>query len=366
MAENHHNHLEVPSVLVDDYDNNKRSVNVSSTELGTPKKRKFRDANIYKALVVAVSSRALFNVEDEHKISYEKGLQEFIRYQVEHENVPCKPGTAFAFIKALQYVNEKLLELDPQEEEIFDVVLMTQNHGDTSIRLINSINHYELKIERATLSGGSNPIEYLKAWNTSLFLSANKELVKEALENGIAAAAVQHQDVNPPTQQLRVAFDGDAVLFSDESERIVKEEGLVNFFEHETKLANEPIGEGPLKNFAEKLGRIQKKFPKTSASCCEMPIRTYLVTARSMASAGKRALVTLRSWGLEIDETFFLSGAKKAPFLETIKPHLFFDDQEMHILAASESGTPSAHVPHGVAQEYGKKDKVKKTLSSEF
>ncbi|XP_070542804.1 cytosolic 5'-nucleotidase 1A-like isoform X2 [Ptychodera flava] len=282
------------------------------------------------------------------------------------ENIPCKPGTAFAFIKALQNVNDKLLEKNADEEEIFDVVLVTQNHGDTSIRIINSINHYGLRIERASLTGGSDPIEYLKAWNTCLFLSADVDQVKKALDHGMAAAVVQKQVTNETTEQLRIAFDGDSVLFSDESERIVKEQGLLDFFAHETAKANEPIGEGPLKNFAERLGRMQKKFPRYSSSVTDNPIRTYLVTARSMASAGKRALLTLRSWGLEMDETFFLSGAIKAPFLKTINPHLFFDDQPKHIKAASETGTPSAHVPHGIAQDYCGKQKIKRTLSSQF
>ncbi|XP_077988649.1 cytosolic 5'-nucleotidase 1A-like [Glandiceps talaboti] len=360
------NGLQIPAINIEECNGTKRPVEESGIAFNTPKKRKFKEADIKKALVVAVSSRALFDLDEEHELYERCGLEEYISYQKKHENDPCKRGTAFSFIKALQYVNERLLERNPEEEDVFDVVLVTQNHGDTSIRLINSINHYGLKIERASMTGGSNPIEYLKAWNTGLFLSCDEDQVKQALENGIAAAVVQQQSVNHPTKQLRVAFDGDSVLFSDESERIVKESGLESFFTHETAKANDPIGEGPLKKFAERLGRVQKKFPRDVASYTDNPIRTYLVTARSMASAGKRALVTLRSWGLEMDETFFLSGATKAPFLETIKPHLFFDDQMKHIQAASETGTPSAHVPHGIAQCYGKREKIKRTLSSVF
>uniref|UniRef100_A0A6G1RVU8 5'-nucleotidase, cytosolic IB n=1 Tax=Hypotaenidia okinawae TaxID=2861861 RepID=A0A6G1RVU8_9GRUI len=162
-----------------------------------------------------------------------------------------------------------------------------------------------------------------------------------------------NKDVPYSDTQLRVAFDGDAVLFSDESEQIVKEQGLDRFFEHEQLNENKPLAQGPLKGFLEDLGKLQKKFyAKNERLNC--PIRTYLVTARSAASSGARVLKTLRSWGLEIDEALFLAGAPKGPILVKIRPHIFFDDQMFHIEGAQKLGTIAAHVPYGVAQKYHK------------
>nr|XP_025035283.1 cytosolic 5'-nucleotidase 1A [Pelodiscus sinensis] len=202
------------------------------------------------------------------------------------------------------------------------------------------------------MTGGNSPMCYLKAYHTNLYLSSDAEKVSEALEEGIAAATIfsPSKDVSVSESQLRVAFDGDAVLFSDESEQIVKEHGLDMFFEHEKAYENKPLAQGPLKGFLEALGKLQKKFYSKGLRL-ECPIRTYLVTARSAASSGARALKTLRSWGLETDEALFLAGAPKGPLLEKIRPHIFFDDQMFHVEGAKASGTIAAHVPYGVAQK---------------
>ncbi|XP_072189342.1 cytosolic 5'-nucleotidase 1B isoform X2 [Excalfactoria chinensis] len=266
------------------------------------------------AITVAVSSRALFDLVEERRIYEEQGLEKYVEYQQENENVTLKPGPAFHFVKALEHVNARLLELYPDDEERFDIVLMTNNHAQVGVRLINSINHY-----------------------------------------GIASATMftANRDVSYSDTQLRVAFDGDAVLFSDESEQIVKEQGLDKFFEHEQLNENKPLAQGPLKGFLEDLGKLQKKFyAKNERLNC--PIRTFLVTARSAASSGARVLKTLRSWGLEIDEALFLAGAPKGPILVKIRPHIFFDDQMFHIEGAQKLGTIAAHVPYGVAQKYQK------------
>ncbi|XP_017600534.1 PREDICTED: cytosolic 5'-nucleotidase 1B, partial [Corvus brachyrhynchos] len=256
---------------------------------------------------------------------------------------------------ALEHVNARLLELYPDDEERFDIVLMTNNHAQVGVRLINSINHYGLTIERFCMTGGESPIGYLTAYLTNLYLSADSEKVQEAIEAGIASATMftANKDVAYSDTQLRVAFDGDAVIFSDESEQIVKEHGLDRFFEHEQLNENKPLAQGPLKGFLEDLGKLQKKFyAKNERLNC--PIRTYLVTARSAASSGARVLKTLRSWGLEIDEALFLAGAPKGPILVKIRPHIFFDDQMFHIEGAQKLGTIAAHVPYGVAQKYRK------------
>lgn len=249
-------------------------------------------------------------MDEEQRIYTEQGVEEYVRYQLEHENEPFSPGPAFPFVKALEAVNRRLRELYPDSEDVFDIVLVTNNHAQVGVRLINSINHY-----------------------------------------GIAAATIfsPSRDVAVSQSQLRVAFDGDAVLFSDESERIVKAHGLDRFFEHEKAHENKPLAQGPLKGFLEALGRLQKKFYSKGLRL-ECPIRTYLVTARSAASSGARALKTLRSWGLETDEALFLAGAPKGPLLEKIRPHIFFDDQMFHVAGAQEMGTVAAHVPYGVAQ----------------
>ncbi|XP_062267922.1 cytosolic 5'-nucleotidase 1A-like [Platichthys flesus] len=307
------------------------------------------------AVTIAVSSRTLFNMVAERKIYQEEGVEKYVAYQVEHESEPLEPGAAFPFVKALMNVNARLRELYPDSEELFDIVLMTNNHAQVGVRLINSINHYDLTIERFCMTGGQSPVGYLKAYLTNLYLSKDSEKVTEAIEQGIAAATMFTMDTQSQLSdtQLRVAFDGDAVLFSDESEIIVKEHGLDTFFEHEKEFENKPLAQGPLKCFLEALGKLQRKFyAKNERLNC--PIRTYLVTARSAASSGARVLKTLRSWGLEIDEALFLAGAPKGPLLGKIQPHIYFDDQMFHIEGARDMGTISAHVPYGIGQKYHK------------
>uniref|UniRef100_A0A8C6TTB3 5'-nucleotidase, cytosolic IB b n=1 Tax=Neogobius melanostomus TaxID=47308 RepID=A0A8C6TTB3_9GOBI len=315
------------------------------------------------AVTIAVSSRTLFNMEEERKLFKEQGLEKYVAYQKEHESEPLRPGPAFPFVKALMNVNDRLRQLYPGEEELFDIVLMTNNHAQVGVRLINSIKHYDLAIERFCMTGGRSPIGYLKAYMTNLYLSKDAEKVTEAIEEGIAAATMFNQDVQDMQSQLsetqlRVAFDGDGVLFSDESEIIFKQEGLDAFLTNEQRLENQPLAEGPLKCFLEALGKLQRKFYAKNENC---PIRTYLVTSRGADSSGARVLKTLRSWGLEIDEALFLAGAPKAPLLQKIKPHIFFDDQMCHIEKARKKGTISAHVPYGIAQKYDNKGKLIET-----
>ncbi|KAM7383851.1 hypothetical protein PAMA_011291 [Pampus argenteus] len=308
------------------------------------------------AVTVAVSSRVLFRTEREQKVFEQQGVEEYLRYQIEHENEPFAPGPAFPFVKALEAVNTRLRELYPQSEELFDIVLVTYNHAHVGIRLINTINHHNLFIERFCMTGGSSPIGYLKAWHTNLYLSADADKVREALAEGIAAATMfMTEKLTEVSQtQLRVAFDGDAVLFSDESERIFKAHGLDKFFEHERENEDTLLDHGPLKSFLESLGKLQKKF-YAKGQRLDCPIRTFLVTARSAASSGIRALKTLRAWGLEIDEALFLAGAAKGPMLEKIRPHIYFDDQMFHVEGAAEMGTIAAHVPYGIAQKHNAK-----------
>ncbi|XP_041715952.1 cytosolic 5'-nucleotidase 1A-like isoform X2 [Coregonus clupeaformis] len=320
------------------------------------KAKKPRPPKPQNAVTIAVSSRTLFNMVAEQNIYEEEGVEKYVTYQQEHKNEPLMPGVAFPLVKALMTVNSRLRQLYPDSEELFDIVLMTNNHAQVGVRLINSINHYDLPIERFCMTGGQSPIGYLKACMTNLYLSKDGEKVTEAIEEGIAAATMftsGDEENQLSDRQLKVAFDGDAVLFSDESEIIFKQHGLDRFIEHEMKFEDTPLPKGPLKCFLEALVKLQRKFyAKNERVNC--PIRTYLVTSRGEAYAGARVLKTLRLWDLEIDDIRFLKGAPKGPVLQEIQPHIFFDDQMLHIKAAIEVGTIAAHVPYGIGQKYHK------------
>ncbi|XP_020352360.1 cytosolic 5'-nucleotidase 1A isoform X2 [Oncorhynchus kisutch] len=219
------------------------------------------------AVTIAVSSRSLFNMVAEGKIYKEDGVEKYVAYQQEHDNEPLMPGVAFPLVKALMNVNTRLRRLYPDSDELFDIVLMTNNHAQVGVRLINSINHYDLTIERFCMTGGESPIGYLKAYMTNLYLSKDGEQVIEAIEEGIAAATTfASRDVENQLSdtQLKVAFDGDAVLFS-ESEIIVKQHGLDTFFEHEKEFENKPL--------AQVFERSLKVFPGGAGDAPEEVLR---------------------------------------------------------------------------------------------
>lgn len=288
-------------------------------------------------LVIGVSSRALFDLEEENKIFEEQGLEAYSKYQAEHENDILKPGTAFPLVKALQ-------KLNADGRYLTEIIIMSKNSSDTSLRIFNSIEHYGLDISRAALVGGASISPYLGAFKTDLFLSANESDVQEAINANIASGIIcDHSNlpINPDDEipQIRIAFDGDAVIFSDESERIFQAEGLEAFAEHEQKNAQNPLPEGPFAKLLKTLSLIQKQFPKD-----ESPIRTALVTARN-APAHERVIRTLRAWDVRIDEVFFLGGVKKSEVLKAFNANIFFDDQPAHTDPASKL-VPSARVPY--------------------
>lgn len=289
-------------------------------------------------LVVGISSRALFDLEEENRIFDEAGVEAYTQYQIEHENDILKPGTGFALIKALLKLNEI-----GSEERKTEIIVMSRNNADSSLRIFNSIRHYQLDITRAALVSGAMLAPYLEAFNTDLFLSANEEDVQEAINAGVAAGIIytQHLTYNEIKEidQIRIAFDGDAVLFSDESERIYKSQGIEAFQANETKNACKPLPEGPFARFLKTLSAIQKAFDKNRA-----PIRTALVTARN-APAHERVIRTLRAWDVRIDEAFFLGGMSKQEVLKAFGAHIYFDDQAIHTDATAEF-VPSARVPY--------------------
>jgi len=300
-------------------------------------------------LVIGVSSRALFDLSVENEIFKSQGVEAYCRYQVEHEKELLKPGNGFRLIKALLAINEM-----PGQEGRVEVIIMSHNSPDTSLRVFHSIAHYGLNISRAVLASGASLTPYLQAFQTDLYLSADEEDVQAAINQGIAAGiicsdSIQTYDENEEISQIKIAFDGDAVLFSDESERIYQEKGLEAFEENERRLADHPLKAGPFAKFLKTLSEIQKDFP-----ALQSPIRTALVTARS-APAHERVIRTLRAWNVRIDEAFFLGGITKRDVLKAFGAHIFFDDQAVHTNAAAEV-VPSARVPYRKQEEKKARD----------
>ncbi len=290
-------------------------------------------------LVVGVSSRALFDLEDENKIYEEQGIESYSDYQIKHENELLKTGTAFSLVKALLDLNK----LKPNERKT-EIIIMSHNSADTSLRIFNSINYYKLDITRAALTGGASLSPYLEAFKTDLFLSADEDDVKKAINANIAAGAIYTQHLegvacDEEIKQIKIAFDGDAVLFSDESERIYQEQGIEAFQQNELRKAGQPLPEGPFAKFLKTISSLQKEFTDVNP-----PIRTALVTARN-APSHERVIRTLRAWDVRIDEAFFLGGISKRDVLKAFGAHIFFDDQAKNTDSASEV-VPSARVPY--------------------
>lgn len=288
-------------------------------------------------LVVAISSRALFDMSESHKVYQEQGLSSYSEFQIAHEDEPLAKGDAFHLVEKLLAINETL------GQKKVEVILLSRNSADTGLRVFNSIDHYGLDIKRAAFCGGESPYRYVQAFGSHLFLSTDASDVRSALDNGVAAATLLESNAsNIDSGQLRFAFDGDAVLFSDEAEQVYKAEGLEAFTKSERAAAKTPLSGGPFKQFLSALHSLQSEFPDEYS-----PIRTALVTARS-APAHERVIRTLRAWKIRIDESLFLGGMRKVDFLKAYGADVFFDDQQMHCEPASEE-VPTGHVPHGVA-----------------
>ena len=292
-----------------------------------------------KKLVVAISSRALFDLDESHSIFEKQGVEAYSKYQIDNEEQILEVGPAFSLVKKLLALNHH-----SQENSLVEVVLLSRNSADTGLRVFNSIKHYELDISRAAFTSGRSPYAYVSAFSSHLFLSTDPDDVKMALSDGFAAARILPKSghYSSESSEVRFAFDGDAVLFSDESEKIYKEDGLEAFTKNEVKSANKPLAGGPFKDFLAALHHLQREY--AGQSC---PIRTALVTARS-APAHERVIKTLRDWNIRIDEALFLGGMEKAEFLKSFEADVFFDDQAFHCDAAVRH-VPTGHVLHGVA-----------------
>ncbi len=288
-------------------------------------------------LVIAISSRALFDLDDSHRVFETEGKDIYCRYQIEREEEVLLPGVAYPLVKKLLAIN------DGSAAPLVEVILLSRNSADTGLRIFNSIRHHQLTITRAAFTSGQSPFQYIAAFGAKLFLSAHAEDVVKALDGGYAAATiVTSSAAHSHSPQLRIAFDGDAVLFSDESEQIYRRHGLDAFTENEAAEAKTPLSGGPFKDFLAALHHIQTQFPAD-----ESPIRTALVTARA-APAHERVVRTLRAWNIRIDEALFLGGLEKGPFLRAFGADIYFDDQQGHCDSASQH-VATGHVPHGIA-----------------
>ncbi len=308
-------------------------------------------------LVVAITARALFDLEDSHALFERDGVGAYADFQREREDDALAPGIAFPLVRKLLALNahaDRIAGSSSESGPQVEVILLSRNSSDTGLRIFNSIEHYKLGIVRAVFTAGAPTDPYIHPFGAQLFLSANPASVRRALEHGVAAATIltsrpdgaAETETTTPSHphQLRIAFDGDAVIFSDESERISSEQGLAAFSRNEAALAHTPLSGGPFRGFLAALHRLQQAFPAEDS-----PIRTALVTARS-APAHKRVILTLREWGVRLDEALFLGGRDKGPFLQAFGADIFFDDSQRNIDSARRH-VAAGHVPHGVANE---------------
>jgi 5'-nucleotidase len=295
-------------------------------------------------LVVAISSRALFDFEEENRIFDDQGERAYIDLQYSRMNVPAKEGVAFRLVK-------KLLAFNSGEAQLVEVVILSKNDPVSGLRIFRSAERAGLKLERGVFTRGRSPYRYLDALKANLFLSANEQDVMGALDARFPAARVlpeSAQSGGRHSEEVRIAFDGDAVLFSDEAERVYQRDGLDAFTRHETAYALKPLPPGPFKPLLEALHRLQA----ASGTDVPMRVRTALVTARS-APAHERAVRTLMDWNIAVDEALFLGGLDKGEFLKAFQPDFYFDDQRGHVASASQH-VATGHVPFGIAN----KDKV--------
>lgn len=294
-------------------------------------------ASLDGQLVVAISSRALFDFEEENQVFEQGDDRAYMKLQLERLEEPAKPGVAFSLVK-------KLLAFNDAQTQRVEVVILSRNDPVSGMRVFRSAQHYGLPIQRGSFTRGQSPWRYLKPLNANLFLSTHLSDVRAALDAGVPAAQVYPHSAHASEahpHEVRIAFDGDAVLFSDEAERVFQAEGLSAFQAHERAKAAQPLLAGPFKPLLAALHRLQQEGTPA------MRIRTALVTARS-APAHERAIRTLMEWNIEVDEAMFLGGLPKGEFLKEFEPDFFFDDQTGHIESAAQH-VPAGHVASGIS-----------------
>ena len=292
-------------------------------------------------LVVAISSRALFHFEEENRVFEDADDRAYTSLQLERLDEPARPGVAFPLV-------QKLLGFNADGVRRIEVVILSRNDPVSGLRVFRSARGSGLAIERGVFTRGRAPYGYLRSLHANLFLSANSDDVKAALDAGYPAARVYTRSAKADSHpdEVRIAFDGDAVLFADEAERVYQAQGLEAFQSHEAAHASRPLPPGPFKPLLEALHRLQLADARDKVA---MKLRTALVTARS-APAHERAIRTLMDWNISVDEALFLGGLDKGAFLREFEPDFYFDDQTRHVDSAARH-VPAGHVPHGVANE---------------
>ncbi len=300
--------------------------------------------DLERALVVGVASSALFDLAESDAVFREQGEEKYREYQREHLDDVLEPGVAFPFIRRLLDLNDL-----SDRERLVEVVILSCNDPETGMRVMRSVQSHGLDITRAIFMQGRAPYRFMRPLRMSLFLSANEADVREAIDMGFAAGhVVGHAAEDDGGADLRIAFDFDGVLADDSAERVFQSEGLEEYQDSESALADVPLSRGPMADFLEKINRIQGI---EDARCVSEPqgyqrrVRVAVVTARS-APAHERAINSIREWGLRVNDAFFLGGLPKGPILEALQPHIFFDDQRRHVEGTSRS-TPSVHIPFG-------------------
>ena len=294
-------------------------------------------ATLEGQLVVAISSRALFDFEEENRIFEAGDDRAYMQLQLQRLDQPARPGVAFSLVN-------KLLAFNGEGRAQVEVVILSRNDPVSGMRVFRSAQHYGLPVQRGVFTRGQSPWRYLRPLAANLFLSTNEADVRQALAVGVPAARVYPESARASAahpDEVRIAFDGDAVLFSDEAEQVFQDQGLDAFQHHERERAATPLAAGPFKPLLEALHRLQRQ------PVAGMRLRTALVTARS-APAHERAIRTLMEWQIDVDEAMFLGGLPKGSFLREFEPDFFFDDQTGHIENAAPN-VPAGHVASGVS-----------------
>ena len=301
---------------------------------------------IDQKLVVAVASSALFDLSLSHKVYHEQGVEEYRKYQEAHINHTLERGVAFPFIRRLLRLNSVFSQEQPVE-----VVLLSRNSPETGLRVFRSIQHYGLEITRAGFFSGSSPYPYLPAFNATLFLSANAEDVQAACKEGYAAGRVLDAKMeDDDDDELRIAFDFDGVIANDDAEKVYQEEGMEAFHSSESNQAQTPMQPGLLADLFAKIAALQQlELQKEKADPkYQQILKTAIVTARN-APAHERLINTLKSWGVDVNEAFFLGGIDKGRILDIMHPHIFFDDQMGHL--SHLKNIPAVHIPFGIINQ---------------
>lgn len=296
-------------------------------------------------LVVGVASSALFDLSESHRVFLERGEDEYRKYQEEHLDDTLHPGVAFPFIRRLLSLND----LGPEGEQLVEVIILSRNDPETGLRVMRSLKAHGLAISRAIFMQGRSSHEYMEALNMSLFLSANDDDVRAAIDSGLPAGRVVGTPAEDPAgTDLRIAFDFDGVLTDDSSERIMQASDLAAFHENEVSHTEEAMPEGLMAQFLRGINRIQdieENLVRTDPTY-NRRVHVAIVTARN-APSHERVVRTLQGWGLRVNDAFFLGGVEKARILQVLRPHIFFDDQMDHLRGAA-NDVPSVHVPFGI------------------